>query len=240
MNLADATFADRSAVSFHDAGIDALGVDPWQLEASDGGHKLFHERCVRGEVDRSDLRIQRMSAAGHLDEGALRDACYAAIFDEYTQLRSSYADRVMGLEADEMYWWLKHHENDRRLRFGSWGERVFALLIGKLVFELAFGWGVQLGNLALPSASVILMFAALYRAICPDDHLQWAGDRSTLREAGWLPAIMMSLQSFMAANYGWDIDSASRRLQVLVTAEMYTGVLLMTFFVGAYTRQILQ
>jgi hypothetical protein len=240
VSLADATFAAGSTVSFHDAGIDSLGIDPWQLIAPDGGHNLFHERCLSGQISPDDLRLTRMQTEGPLSADALRDACYTAIADEYTQLRSAYADRVMGLEADDMYWWLKHHDNQRRMRYGTLTERAFASVVGLLLFEMAFGWGVRLGNLALTSIWVILAFAVTYRVACPDDPIQWAGDRSTLREAGWLPAIMMSFQSFLAANYGWDIDSASRRMQALVTAEMYVGVLIMTFFVGAYTRQILQ
>jgi hypothetical protein len=49
----------------------------------------------------------------------------------------------------------------------------------------------------------------------------------------------VALQSFGAFNTGWDIGEDSGRLRYLNTVQTFIGLIIFTFFVGAYTRMIL-
>ena len=49
----------------------------------------------------------------------------------------------------------------------------------------------------------------------------------------------ISFQSLGAFNTGWDFGQSDIRFRYLNTLHTFTGVIIMTFFVGAYTRMIL-
>ena len=51
--------------------------------------------------------------------------------------------------------------------------------------------------------------------------------------------VILSVQSLLAMNVGWDGERTDRAFKNLNTAESVIGLILLTFFVGAYTRMVL-
>lgn len=235
VTLTDATFADEADVSFYAAEIRSFQVDPAQIEGVGRPHRLFFEQCARGEVDRADSRLAGLAG---LTEPEVRALCYGNVVDEFVALKDSYGDRAMTAAEDDAYWWARHHQVMHDLRFGSWGRRALAL--GQIVlFELGFGWGVRLGNLGLASAAITVLFALLYRLFCADTVLVYDGREHKVRDVSFVGLCFVSLQSLIAINTGWDFGDDDHTFRYLNTAETLIGFVILTFFVGAYTRIIL-
>ena len=112
--------------------------------------------------------------------------------------------------------------------------------MGKLfLFELCFGWGVRLGNLALAAAGITLLYAWLYRVSCPDTILAYDGVDMPIRDVPFVGLCFVSLQSLIALNTGLDFGDDDHRFRYLNTSQTLIGFVVLTFFVGAYTRMIL-
>lgn len=235
VNLTDATFADTADLSLYASEIRSLQIDPDQVKGVGKPHRLFFEQCARGDVDRTDPRLRGVE---ELTDDEVRALCYGNVVDEFVALKDSYGDRAMTGAEDDAYWWARHHQVMRELRFGSVGERALAL--GQLLlFEVGFGWGVRLGNLGLASAAVTVLFALLYRWFCAETVLVYDGREHKVRDVSFVGLCFVSLQSLIAINTGWDFGDDDHTFRYLNTAETLIGFIILTFFVGAYTRIIL-
>ncbi|MBX2799497.1 MAG: pentapeptide repeat-containing protein [Myxococcales bacterium] len=237
VSLTDATFGAQADLSFYAAEIDSFEIDPDQVRGEDAPHRLFYERCARGLIDGSDSRIQRISGPD-VDEGQVRAICYDNVIDEFVALKESYGERAMTQAEDDAYWWARHHAAMMALQHGSPWERAFAV-VQLVLFELCFGWGVRLGNLGLASAAITVAFAWLYRRFCPDTVLVFDGENRQIRDVSFVGLCFVSLQSLIAINTGWDFGDDDHRFRYLNTIETLIGFIILTFFVGAYTRMIL-
>ena len=197
---------------------------------------MFYDDCVNGHFDREDIRLRRVQQHGDLTDDEIGDLCHSRVLDEYILLKQSFGDRGMVKDEDWSYWWFKHHELFQRIHHsGSFREKVGAAMLCP-IFELAFGWGVRLGNLAF----ITVLFAILYRLFCPSTVVTYGGDDVAMREIPWHGLLYISLQTLGAFNTGWDFgEDDNHAFQYLNTLETFLGIVILTFFVGAYTRMIL-
>lgn len=83
------------------------------------------------------------------------------------------------------------------------------------------------------------MYAVLYRLVCPDTVLQYDGENVKIRDVPWFGLCYVSLQALIAVNTGWNFGDDDHRFRVLNVSETVIGFIVLTFFVGAYTRMIL-
>ncbi|RME20576.1 MAG: hypothetical protein D6798_20175 [Deltaproteobacteria bacterium] len=247
VTLTDAALAGGATISFFGAELNAFEIDRDQVVADDDWgwlwqasetHRLFYRRCADGEVLADAPQIIRMRRGRRLDDAEVREACADRLADELVALKQTFGDRAMTADEDWAYWWLKHTELQSSRRFGG-PPGLAAWLVSWPVFELAFGWGVNLGNLGWTVLLVCAVFAWIYRRFCPDSIMIYNGDEVRVRDIGFWGLYYISLQSLGAFNTGWDFGEDDGRLQYLNTLETFIGVIILTFFVGAYTRMIL-
>lgn len=237
VTLTDAVFAKDATLSFYGAEIGTFQVDRAQVETGDG-HRLWYERCAAsGGPVAPDLRLLRQYRGATWDDEVVRRACRARAIDEFVSLKQSFGDRALTSDEDWAYWWIKHHETSQLAAAGLAGKLVWPVRF--FLFELAFGWGVRLGNLAITAALVCVLFAWLYRVWCPDTVMEYNGEPTPIRDIPWYGLFYISLQSLGGFNTGWDFGESDWRFRYLNTAHAYVGVIILTFFVGAYTRMIL-
>lgn len=239
VTLTDARFSEGANLSFYGAEMASFQVAQDHILEAGGDHRLFYEQCALNGPDRSDVRIQRLERSGQArPDGELQAICYDRLIDEFVSLKQSFGDRAMTTLEDWAYWWIKHHEMMMEFRHGGL-KGILWTLIAWPIFELSFGWGVRLGNLALCCAVVTVLFAGLYRWFCPNTIVQYDGEDVALKTVPWNGLIYISLQSLGAFNTGWDFGEDDARFQYLNTIETFLGIIILTFFVGAYTRMIL-
>lgn len=239
VTLTDASFGPAATMSFYGAQIGTFQVDRSQIEGEADLHRLWYTRCARGAVDPAgDPRFVRQQLSAAVTADAFRILCHQRVIDEYTSLKQSFGDRAMTNDEDWAYWWIKHTELVSSLDGGSIGAWL-AAPVRYLVFELAFGWGVRLGNLGVTAVLVCLVFAGLYRRYCPDTVMSYGGHDVAIRDIPWLGLFYISLQTLGGFNTGWDFGESDTRFRYLNTAHTFIGLIILTFFVGAYTRMIL-
>ena len=238
VTLTDASFADSATWSWYAAEILNFQVYPEHVDHPDGGHRLFYEQCALGNIDPTDLRIQRLALDGVSNPDDVRQVCYDYVIDEFVGLKEHYADEAMTEDEDDAYWWERHHETMSRLHAGG-AMNTARAITRLLLFELCFGWGVRLGNLGICTLVVTALFAWIYRVSCPDTVLSYDGGDILIRDVSYVGLFFVSLQSMLAINTGWDFGDDDHRFRYLNTLQTLIGVIILTFFVGAYTRMIL-
>jgi uncharacterized protein YjbI with pentapeptide repeats len=240
VTLTDARFSGDATLSFYGAEIGTFQIDRGQVEDPDGGgHRLWYERCATSEGPLApDLRLLRQYRGEAYDDARVREICYTRAIDEFVSLKQSFGDRAMTPDEDWAYWWIKHLQTAAEARYGGLSG-MLAWPVRYLLFELAFGWGVRLGNLALTALVVCVVFSIVYKVFCADTEMSYDGVTQPIRDIPWLGMFYISLQSLGAFNTGWDFGDSNHRFRYLNTLHTFTGVIIMTFFVGAYTRMIL-
>lgn len=238
VTLTDAQFAEQADLSLYGAELRSFQVAKSQIDGGDG-HRLFYEQCAFGEVDWDDVRVRRIVRDGELSDSELRQICYDFVIDEFIALKDSFGDRAMTAAEDDAYWWARHHGAMKTVRFGGWFQRAWTVLVDLFLFELCFGWGVRLGNLGVAVVLVTVGFAWLYRRFCPNTILVYDGEDMRVQDVSFLGLCFVSLQSLIAINTGWDFGDDDHRFRWLNTIETLIGFIILTFFVGAYTRMIL-
>lgn len=245
--MTDASFEPGATMSMYGAEIASIQIDRDQVVADDAlswlwqageTHRLFYKGCVDGQDVSGDPRIVRLRRNAELSDDQVRQICVDRVIDEYIALKQSFGDRAMTSDEDWAYWWIKHTETQAaRLWGGAAGVATWA--IQWPLFEIGFGWGVNLGNLAWTSLFFCVLFVVLYRVICPDSVMQYNGDDVPIRDISFWGLFYISLQSLGAFNTGWDFGEDDHRLRYLNTTQTFIGLIILTFFVGAYTRMIL-
>ncbi len=239
VSLTDATFAPNADLSFYAAEIASFQIAPEQVSDGSGFHRLFYERCARLGPDMTDARIARILRDQEISADDLRRFCYDALQDEFVALKDSYGSRAMTVAEDDAWWWSRHHAAIAAIQFGTWPESIFAVVVDLGLFETCFGWGVRLENLVFTAVALVLLYAAAYRTLCADTVLAYDGENKKIRDVPFFGILHVSAQSLIAVNTGWDFGDDDHRFRVLNTSQTMMGVLLITFFVGAYTRMIL-
>ncbi len=240
VTLTDARFEKDATLSFYGAEIGTFQVDRSQVvDEETGQHRLWYERCARTAMPvTDDVRYRRQAIGRELTDADFRGACYDRAIDEFVSLKQSFGDRAMTTDEDWAYWWIKHHETGAVVASGTL-MGYLAWPVRYLLFELAFGWGVRLGNLGVTALVVCIFFTVIYKRFCPDTVMSYDGEDMPLRDIPWAGVFYISLQSLGSFNTGWDFGDADMRFRYLNTAHTYIGVIILTFFVGAYTRIIL-
>ena len=237
VTLTDAAFTGDSTLSFYGAEIGTFQIDRDQVETEGGRHRLWNEQCAMDGPE-ADLRLLREYRGEAWEPDVVREECWNRTIDEYVSLKQSFGDRAMTSDEDWAYWWIKHHETFEGAQYGGVAG-MLSFPVRWLLFELAFGWGVRLGNLAITALLVCAFFSVVYRVFCPDTEMSYDGDPTPIRDIPWHGVFYISLQSLGAFNTGWDFGKSNPRFRYLNTLHTFTGVIIMTFFVGAYTRMIL-
>ncbi len=258
----DTKMLGDAALSLAGADIRSFGVDFGQLlrDVDDvwpvDRHRLFYEHCVES------IRRDPSSVTKFLDDPRLRDAkwddqglyrvtdpakvqsrgrelCINRAVDEFTRLRYSFDGRSMSDEADWAYWHLKHYINHRRYAGGGWPEKLSAVT-ERVLFEKAFGWGVLLENLMATSIVVIMIFAVLLRLFCGEMEVQWDEVPTRYKDLPLVALIIISMHGFMGGfgNAEALVTNSTTPYKLLFTAEIVVGIIVITFFIGAYTRQV--
>ena len=239
VTLTDAVFDGASNISFYAAELRAFQIGPAQVLRDDGSQRLFYLSCTEDGPDRSDVRIERIIRGEEVADDELRQVCYDFVIDELIALKDSYGDRAMTADEDDAYWWTRHMQAMFAWEFGTPLLQVRTLVVDFLLFELCFGWGVRLGNLAVAVVVVTVLFAVLYRLLCPNTVLTYDGTDICVRDVGFVGLCYVSLQCLLAINTGWDFGDDDDTFRLLNTIETLVGFIILTFFVGAYTRMIL-
>lgn len=239
ITLTDARFTGDATLSFYGAEIGTFQIDRDHVEGSPGVHRLWYEQCATENAPLpGEMRIERQFLGRTFAEADVRALCYDRAIDEYVSLKQSFGDRAMTGDEDWAYWWIKHLQSGEALRYGG----VMGALgypVRLLLFELAFGWGVRLGNLAITALLVCAVFSVIYKRWCGDSVMAYNGDNVAIRDIPWHGVFYISLQSLGAFNTGWDFGQSTTRFKYLNTLHTFSGVIILTFFVGAYTRMIL-
>ncbi|MSP54995.1 MAG: hypothetical protein EXR69_05235 [Myxococcales bacterium] len=242
ITMTDATFEDGATLSFYGAQIGTLQIDRDQVsDQVSGQQRLWYGRCANGEVPspESDLRMRRQFLGVEAPSpDDVRRMCYDRVQDEFVSLKQSFGDRAMSNDEDWAYWWFKHVETDALLHFGG-VLGVVGFPVRYLLFELAFGWGVRLWNLLVTALLVCMVFAVIYRVWCGDTVMSYNGEDVEYKDIPWLGMFYISLQSLGSFNTGWDFGYSGARFRYLNTLHTFIGLIILTFFVGAYTRMIL-
>lgn len=247
VTMTDAELLGDATVSFYGAELAAFEVDRDQMVLEDRWswiwqagerHRLFYKQCIDGQLDEADPRLRRLRRGRDYSDDEVRELCADRLIDEYVALKQTFGDRAMTSDEDWAYWWIKHTEMIANQRWGGLSGKLAWLMTWPL-FEIAFGWGVNLGNLLWTVLVVCGVFVWLYRVFCPDSVMQYNGDDVKVRDISFWGLYYISLQSLGAFNTGWDFGEDDGRLQYLNTLETFVGVIILTFFVGAYTRMIL-
>lgn len=241
VTLSGARFRDGADLSIYGAQIARFYISKEQLEEKRGRHRLFYERCAQGRVPdvEQDPRIDRALASYRPgeDRPEVVDLCYERLAEEFNVLNNAFAERGIAADEDWAYWFGKHHETMHDLKHGGVGARVNAFMRWFL-FELLFGWGVKLQNLGLAVAFVVIVYGFLYKGLCPEARVEFNGFETSFRHLTYPQAIFISLLSLLCMDIGWDIGR-NRGFRWLNVTEVILGIIILTFFVGAYTRLVL-
>ena len=262
LSMHEADLLGDATVSLSGADIRSFGIDSRQLFKDPdevwrvSGHRLFYERCTLTLADGDDpapfvddprLIDAKWDPSGEkqlVDPGEIaaraEEICINRTVDEYVRLRDSFKNRSMSDEADWAYWHVKHYANHRSWVNGGVLDKANAFF-ERMLFEKAFGWGVLLGNLGFTSAVVILFFAVLKRLLCGNMEVIWDGEPTTFRELSFTALIVISMHSFLGGFGSSEslLESSSSTYKYVFTAEIMVGIIVITFFIGAYTQLVL-
>jgi hypothetical protein len=262
LSTTEVEMVDGALLSLAGADIRSFGIGSgqllddrdkvWEVE----GHNLFYERCMDDFKHRRDttrylddprLTDARWDASGEReltdsDEIARRTEllCISRTIDEFTRLRDSFSTRSMSDEDDWAYWHLKHYTNHRKSVEGGVLGKVGAF-VERVIFEKAFGWGVLLINLLATAAVVVVIFAVLKRVLCGDMEVDWDGQPTQFRRLSVYAILVISMHSFLGGfgNSEHLVTNSTATYKYLFTAEIMIGIIVITFFIGAYTRLVL-
>ena len=252
---------NEAALSLAGADIRSFGVDFNQLLVDVDQvwgakrHRLFYEHCVddirhgKGlgkyladprlrDAKWDDQGLNRITDQAEVEKRA-REICIHRAVDEFTRLRDSFDGRSMSDESDWAYWHLKHYINYRQYAGGDWLGKTNAT-IDRVLFEKAFGWGVLLENLLATSVVVVLIFAVLYRLFCANMEVMWDEQPTHYKDLPMVALLIISMHAFMGGfgNAEALVTNATSRFKLLFTFEILVGIIVITFFIGAYTRMV--
>ncbi len=241
VTMGGARFAGDADLSLYGAQITRFHISKDQLQIKKGRHRLFYEQCARGKLENveQDPRIERAMASYRQGESRpdIVDLCYERLAEDFNVLGNAFAERGMAQDEDWAYWYSRHHETMHGLFHGGLGTRIGAF-VRWFLFEMLFGWGVRLQNLGLAALFVVLLFGVLYKWVTPEAQIEFNGFDTSFRHLTYPQSIFVSLMSMLSMDIGWDIGR-NKGFRWLNVTEVVLGIIILTFFVGAYTRLVL-
>ena len=253
LSMSAADMQGDATVSFYGARIAGFGISYGQLTQHNGEHRLFYEQCVKAGEDIQayiedprliDARWDAVKEAPISDPAEqlhrARRICMDRTVAEFVNLKDSFTKRSMSQEKDWAYWHLRHYKNKQgALVSDSIGGTVSSWL-STLVFEMGFGWGVRLQNLFFTGLFVVLVFVVILRFAAGGTMITWGGKEMPFRELPLYAKVLLSFQNFLGRPpIYWAAGSAPKGFKMLYLTELVAGIILITFFVGAYTRLVL-
>lgn len=255
LTLSGTTMVGDARISFYGAQIVAFGVTFKQLLDDAKKHRLFYEQCwlskestgLQPYLDDPRLLDARWDAVNErtienkaeIEKRAL-EICADRAIAEFVGLKKSFSKRGMSAENDWAYWHLRHYKNRRGLWFA---ESMIdkGRFVGEMVlFEMGFGWGVRLTNLLGTAFVVVLFFMVLLRILCGDMLVDWDNETIKFRDLPWYVMFIVSFHSFLGRARDWKSKSSPFAWKLIYTLEIIVGIILITFFIGAYTRMVLR
>ena len=256
LTLSGAELRGDATNSFYGARIASFGITFSQLIDEKGDHRLFYEKCVRAGDDNAaflddprlfDARWNFEAEMEIEDPQVISDnaqkLCMQRLVSEFVILRASFNGRSMSTESRWAFWHLRHYKNKlgfhTGLKAGNYGS-AFYYGFERVLFEKAFGWGVQLQNLFWSGLIVIIVFMILARLLCSDVTIDWDGKPTRYRELPPHAMFTISFHSFLGRARDWKSTNSNKTWKVLYTTEMIIGIVLITFFIGAYTSLVLR
>ncbi|MCR4316488.1 MAG: hypothetical protein NUW37_09085 [Planctomycetes bacterium] len=205
--------------------------------------RLFYKNLIDDleSADDYDLRIRGLEDTSGKD---LEIEAMNRSIQEFVLLKESFERRGMGNEQDWAFWNLSNIRCDRDFEQSLQNRNYIGAVLAKLkyyVFGKAFGWGIRLGNIGITSIAVILIFAFVLHLVglsgvkIEYDHVIVSLADTTMPEK-----VLLSFHSFFNVLYGdWTPTETAPLLKFALTFESIVGIVLTTFFVGAYTRKVL-
>lgn len=253
LTLSGADLLGDAQISFYGARVASFGATFRQLRRADGEHRLFYERCALAPEYGAELLDDPRLLAASWDpvqerevtdpaerRRRARDLCGERAIAEFVGLKDSFSKRGMSQETDWAYWHLRHYKN----RLGRIQADTFLAQvpwwIEWLVFEKAFGWGVRLPNLLGTGLVVVLFFVLLLRVFCGEMLVDWDNETIPYKDLPPYAMFIVSFHSFLGRARDWKSKSSPAAWKLLYTIEIIFGIILITFFIGAYTRMVLR
>ncbi len=241
VTLTGAEFAGDADLSLYGSQINRFHISKDQLEESRGRHRLFYERCAQGRIQdvERDPRIERAMTRFRAGEERppVVDLCYGRLVDDFNVLNNAFGELGQPKDEDWAYWYGNHHDTMWTLKHGSPVERVNGF-VRWFLFELMFGWGVKLQNLGLAALFVVLIYTFLYKWFTPEAQIEFNGFDTKFRHLTYVQTFYLSLLSLLSMDIGWGIGP-NKGFRWLNLTEVALGIIILTFFVGAYTRLVL-
>ncbi len=240
-------------ISFYGARIAAFGATFRQLIDAEGAHRLYYESCALDpeyseaelsdprlldatwdpvkEVELTDLAIRSQRA---------RSLCMERTVTEFVALKDSFSKRGMSQETDWAYWHLRHYKNRKGLLEAEGSLETAGWWFEWLLFEKGFGWGVRLTNLLGTGFVIVLLFVFLMRIFCGNMLVDWDNETIPYKDLPAYAMFIVSFHSFLGRARDWKSKSSPAAWKLLYTIEIIFGIILITFFIGAYTRMVLR
>jgi len=253
LSMSGARLMDEATISLYGARIASFGITFDQLRDDEHDeHRLFYERCALSgdqiapyttDVRLFDARWDALNEVEITDPATITDnarrICAERTVGEFVGLRDSFSKRGMSQENEWAYWHLRHYKNAlAQLRAPTFLHTLYAWA-EIVIFEKGFGWGVRLSNLLGTGLVVVLVFLLLYRLMCGDMLIDWDGRPTRFRDLPLWGMFVVSFHSFLGRTRDWKATNSPSVWKLLYTTEIILGIILITFFIGAYTRLVL-
>ncbi len=249
MNGAD--LVGNATISFYGARIASFGITFRQLIDLDREHRLYYERCLKAKNDNAafvddtrleDAKWDAQKEEAITDEKAIswntRKICMERAVGEFVALKDSFRKRGRAQETDWAYWHLRHYKNHRNIVTNEFPMKM-AYYLEWIVFEWGFGWGVRLQNLLGTGLVVILVFMGILRIFCAEMTIDWDGKPTHYKDLPLWGMFIVSFHCFLGRARDWKATKTPSAWKAIYTTEVIIGIILVTFFIGAYTRKIL-
>lgn len=242
-----------ATISFYGARVAGFGITQRQLIRKGGKHRMFYEQCVLKGADVAsyvsdprliDARWDAVKEEPITDKAVqikrTQDICMDRTVSEFVNLKDSFTKRSMAQEKDWAYWHLRHYKNKQSaLQADGFLGRIPSY-VSTVVFEMGFGWGVRLQNLLFTGILVVILFMGILRVLAANTPVNWNGSTVLFKDLPWYGMLLLSVQNLLGKPpVYWAAGKSPQGYKFLYIFQMVVGIILITFFVGAYTRLVL-
>ncbi len=254
LSMSGAELIGDATISFYGARVASFGITFGQLiDESTDEHRLFYEQCAMADEELAGMvNDERLfdarwdsEAEAEISDAALvseraRKICLKRAVQEFVVMKDSFSKRGMGDENDWAFWHMRHYKNRMLLTQSEGVLPVIGGALEWLFFEKGFGWGVRLSNLLWTSFVVVLIFIVALRLMCGNLEVEWDGRKALYKDLDFFAEFMISVMIFLGRTRDWKASMSDRNFKVLYLIEVVFGIILITFFIGAYTRLVLR
>ena len=87
---------------------------------------------------------------------------------------------------------------------------------------------------------VVLIYAVLLRIFCGEMEVEWDEEPTRYKDLPMVALVVISMHGFMGGfgNAEALVTNSTSTYKLLFTSEIVVGIIVITFFIGAYTRQV--